>query len=189
MAEINTYQRIVVRGKPTNEYSTFMDQRPEYCEDGHVVGSLVECLGRCYIVVHMIAQKNSSINNSSATCVEVIPDTIAVHTGQYDKNTRKIFSNDFVRVCLGVDSEFSPIVREGIVRWNNSSGAYQIDFDDGKCTTFLDLYINRRSNPDIWIEVIGDPVSTPGLLSSKTEEVCENEGCKQEVSLPRSIER
>lgn len=175
MAEANTYQQIVVRGKPTKEYSTFLDQRPEYCEDGHVVGSLVECLGRCYIVVHMIAQKNSSINNSSATCVEVIPDTVAVHIGQYDKNMRKIFSNDFVRVCLGRNND-GLIIREGMVRWNPSSGAYQIDFADGKCTTFLDLYIHRRSNLDIWIEVIGNPVSNPGLLSSNTEEVCENEG-------------
>lgn len=178
MVEVNTCQQIIVRGKPTREYSSFIDQRPEYCEDGHVVGSLVECLGRCYIVVHMIAQKNSSINNSSATCVEVIPETVAVHTGQYDKNMRKIFSNDFVRVCLGTDDNSNPVVLEGMVRWNTSSGAFQIDFDNGMCTTFLDLYIHRRANLDIWIEVIGNPVSNPGLLSPKTDEVCENEGCK-----------
>ena len=91
--------------------------------------------------------------------VGVIPDTVGQFTGLTDKNGKKIFEGDIVRVCL------DPEICIGDVIWDSEIASYNIPFSNGKCVLPLDIFIAKNKVGDkVWIEVIGNIYDNPELL-------------------------
>jgi uncharacterized phage protein (TIGR01671 family) len=91
----------------------------------------------------------------------VIPETIGQFTGLTDKNGKKIFEGDVVRVCL------DPEICIGDVIWDNEIASYNIPFNNGKCVLPIDIFIAKNKVGDkVWIEVIGNIHDNPELLEN-----------------------
>ena len=96
--------------------------------------------------------------------VAVIPETIGQFTGLTDKNGKKIFEGDVVRVCL------DPEICVGDVIWDSEIASYNIPFNNGKCVLPLDILIAKNKVGDkVWIEVIGNIHDNPELLGGDWE--------------------
>lgn len=90
---------------------------------------------------------------------EVYPETVGQFTGLTDKNGKKIFEGDIVRVCL------DPEICIGDVIWDSEIASYNIPFNNGKCVLPLDIFIAKNKVGDkVWIEVIGNIHDNPELL-------------------------
>lgn len=97
-------EHYLFRGKPTEEYKDFLQFRNEFCNNGFVYGSLVVHGDRYYICVSALCSSKSFINNSIATMVEVIPETVGQCIGIPDKLGRNIFTGDIIKSkdCISV---------------------------------------------------------------------------------------
>ena len=86
-------------------------------------------------------------------------ETVGQFTGLTDKNGKKIFDGDIVRVCL------DPEICVGNVIWDSDIASYNIPFNNGKCVLPLDIFIAKNKVGDkVWIEVIGNIHDNPELL-------------------------
>jgi len=88
---------------------------------------------------------------------EIHPKSVCQYINQTDKNDKKIFVNDIVKVCRGRDVEI------GVVYYDNRICAYGISYGNNECNLFLDLYMNKDNN-NVWVEVIGNRIDNPELL-------------------------
>jgi uncharacterized phage protein (TIGR01671 family) len=88
-------------------------------------------------------------------------ETVGQFTGLTDKNGKKIFEGDIVRVCL------DPEICIGDVIWDNEIASYNIPFNNGKCVLPIDIFIAKNKVGDkVWIEVIGNIHDNPELLEN-----------------------
>lgn len=88
-------------------------------------------------------------------------ETIGEFTGLTDKNGKKIFEGDVVRVCL------DPEICVGKVIWDSEIASYNIPFNNGKCVLPLDIFIAKNKVGDkVWIDVIGNIHDNPELLET-----------------------
>jgi uncharacterized phage protein (TIGR01671 family) len=102
-------------------------------------------------------------------CDYVLPETVGQFTGLTDKNGKKIFEGDIVRVCL------DPEICVGDVIWYSEIASYNIPFNNGKCVLPLDIFIAKNKVGDkVWIEVIGNIHDNPELLGGAEDVKTEN---------------
>ena len=84
-------REILFRGKPIHkeDYTLNEDMKwsAGYFKDGLVYGSLVVIKDKYYICIGVAGVSiNSLVNNTTATLVEVIPETVGQYTYKTDKN-------------------------------------------------------------------------------------------------------
>lgn len=140
---------------------------------GWFMGDLIQLHdGRMFIVDNKfgacIDENGNFINTGSPFVCEVIPETVGQYTGLADKNGKKIFEGDIVRIayCFGWDEEHGKNVPEE----EYTSKVYSID----GCPFCIDLlHCDGDMSPIAWldwvyddaeIEIIGNIHDNPELL-------------------------
>lgn len=90
--------------------------------------------------------------------------TVGQYIGQLDKNEKKIFDGDIVKVCL------DPEIKIGVVELDWRIAGFIVKFPEGKCVTFLDIFQAKAHVQDkVWVEVIGNIHDNPELMKGETE--------------------
>ncbi len=109
---------------------------------------------------HIIITSNEDLSYDQALQFgSVESKTVGQFTGLTDKNGKKIFEGDIVRVCL------DPEICVGDVIWDSDIASYNIPFNNGKCVLPLDIFVAKNKVGDkVWIEVIGNIHDNPELL-------------------------
>ncbi len=100
-------------------------------------------------------EKEYYIQNENCSYL-VNPETVGQYTGLSDKNGKKIFVGDIVKVCRGKDIE------KGIIYYDERIGAYAVLYNDGNINLLFDIFTSKDSN--VYIEVIGNIHDNPELL-------------------------
>ena len=100
-------------------------------------------------------EKEYYIQNENGSYL-VIPETVGQYTGLPDKNGKKIFEGDIVKVCRGKDIE------KGIVYYDERIGTYAVLYNDGNINLFFDIFTSK--DPNVYIEIIGNIHDNPELL-------------------------
>lgn len=147
-------REILFRGKSksNDKYYFFATIWRDNCKDGFVYGSLIVQADRYYICVSTVGVKmNCSVNNSTVSIIEVIPETVGQYTGLNDKNGNKIFEGDIIKHHFEI----------GVVKF----GSYE--------TPHIGFYINwitlhYRKDIGFWqkeIKVIDNIHDNPELLN------------------------
>lgn len=91
----------------------------------------------------------------------VVSSTVGQYTGLKDKNGKRIFDGDVLRVCL------DPEICTGYVAFDDRAGGFIIKFKDNKCVTFMDVYIGaNKSGGKVWVQCIGNIHDNPELLEA-----------------------
>jgi uncharacterized phage protein (TIGR01671 family) len=90
---------------------------------------------------------------------KVDPTTVGQFTGLCDKNGKKIFEGDIVRVCL------NPEIDTGVIKFDERIAGFIIDFNPCELGTFLDMFLAfQEVGNKVWVEVIGNVHDNPELL-------------------------
>jgi uncharacterized phage protein (TIGR01671 family) len=97
-------------------------------------------------------------NYKGAGGQEVIPETVGQYTGLTDKNGKKIFEGDIVKVCRGVN------IDTGYIVYDERIAAYSISVSENECLLFIDWFIAQQEDDRVWIEVIGNIHDNSELL-------------------------
>lgn len=144
-------REILFRGRPKTgeDYFFFSENWRDNCKDGFVYGSLVVSSGRYYICVSAICSVKCCVNNGITSMVEVIPETVGQYTGFTDKNGKKIFDMDIVKLFLADD-----IVEVGVIGWSDIDVRYKFASPDGTaygvdCTCVFEIIGNIRDNLEL----------------------------------------
>ena len=88
----------------------------------------------------------------------VIPETVGQFTGLHDKNGKKIFEGDIVRICCGHEEETT--INEILFKFGEWR-AYDIGGDQ-------DALYNQILNCEHEVEIIGNIHDNPELLNMET---------------------
>ena len=120
------------------------------------VGNLVISDDGIYDIVTGVTENPG--NNGSYVWDEVIPETVGQFTGLCDKNGKKIFEGDIVKISVDYvdESEFS--IQE--VRWGKEGGYFcdeEFGFD----------FIPLLGNDDLELEIIGNIYESSHLLKDR----------------------
>lgn len=89
------------------------------------------------------------------------PETACQYTGLLDRNDKKLFESDIVKVCRGVD------IDTGYVFYDERIGAYIIRINDTECLTLIDYFLAKQKDDRIWIEIIGNIHDNRELLKMR----------------------
>lgn len=156
------------RGKAKNkdDYIFLSQAYQDRCFNGWVFGQLLidNITDRYYICVAVAAKMNCTIANGIVTAIEVIPETIGRHAELIDKNDRRIYEGDIVKVNDDYDT-YGLMAGEVREVWFNSGG-YRLK-------PKYDSSISRGDR-GYWIEdgndfeVIGNIHDNPELIGGNT---------------------
>ena len=144
-------REILYRGIPKSDIDRhfFADIWKDNCEGSFVYGSLIIDKGKYYICVSAMCKINCCINNGMTSMIEVIPETVGQYTGLTDKNGKKIFEGDIVKIYYT-----EPFCEIGYIKFDEDKarfvvlitgeGSYSID------NTFECVIIgNIHDNPEL----------------------------------------
>lgn len=92
-------------------------------------------------------------------CCWVDPQTVGQFTGRLDKNGKRVFEGDIIRLCEGL-----PGYDVGVILWNNHDQAYVIVQNPAENVMLEDF---GNYGKEEYYEVIGNIYDNPELL-----EVC-----------------
>ena len=137
--------------------------RGKRCDNGEWVDGflLKECNYATCSWNLAIEYKTDRFGKFAYDVAEVVTETVSQFTGLTDKNGKKIFEGDIVRVCL------DPEICVGNVIWDSEIASYNIPFNNGKCVLPLDIFIAKNKvGEKVWIEVIGNIHDNPELLEN-----------------------
>ena len=99
---------------------------------------------------------NSLINNTTATLIEVIPETVSQYTGLKDKNGNKIFEGDILR-------EYHP-EQDVIIEWSDGSFGFRRANKPKDCVYSTIRYMQNAMSR---LKIIGNIYDNTELLEVK----------------------
>ena len=154
-------REILFRGKPKDKehFYFFSEIWSKFCNDGFVYGSLIVNNDRYFISTSAQCSTNYCVNNGRVSMIEVIPETVGQYTGLTDKNDKKIFEGDILKV-KSYDYEYEYLTKVFHNSHTLCVDVYGQDYD----------YTSIGFADDIWddedceIEVIGNIHDNPELL-------------------------
>lgn len=174
------------RGKPLRKEDYILNENMQYSvgyvKDGFAYGALIVKHDKYFICVGVAGVMiNSSINNATATLIEVIPETVGEYTNLTDKNGKKIFEGDIVQYSTYDDFDCQSIVKFGEYKQDGSDGEYKasdclgfyVEVDNFTCPDWCDNeperfhdYLKQQSLAEIasQCEIIGNIYDNPELL-------------------------
>ena len=129
------------RGKPVSktDYTLYekLYKDADVFNNGFVYGSLIVKHDKYFICVGVAGVMiNSSINNATATLIEVIPETVGEYTNLTDKNGKKIFEGDILKPD-----------------YDNSS-YYRVAWDSGKLHLNIEEYCFNDFEGESFVVVV-----------------------------------
>lgn len=153
-------REILFRGIPKDDVTRhfFADIWKDDCEGSFVYGSLIISKDRYYICVSALCKINCCINNGMTSMIEVIPETVGQYTGLTDKNGKKIFSGDVVKIYL-YEPKGLANYEVGCIKYDNTKARFVFCTKEGN-------YSIDNSNV---FEVIGNIHDNPELLEGGGE--------------------
>ena len=110
------------RGKPLRKEDYILNENMQYSvgyfKDGFAYGALIVKHDKYFICVGVAGVMiNSSINNATATLIEVIPETVGEYTNLIDCHDKMIFEGDIIKQINSYDK----LEMTGFVRFSKSS--------------------------------------------------------------------
>lgn len=173
-------REILFRGKPVHkeDYTLYEKlYKSDIFKDGFAYGSLVVIKDKYYICIGVAGVSiNSLINNTTATLVEVIPETVGQFTGLTDKNGKKIFEGDIVKTQPFSDKPYSSKAKYkkhiGVVEYrirHFKNHFYGQDYEARWTVTIIDYgkFTCYNWNEFFKCEIIGNIHDNPELLEVK----------------------
>lgn len=116
--------------------------------NGFVYGSLVVIKDKYYICVGIAGVLlNSLVNNTTATFVEVIPETVSQYTGLKDKKGNKIFERDILKSDCDDSSYYKvgyDFEGKAFLSWGENIAHYQINGCVDDCEIIGNIYAEQK---------------------------------------------
>lgn len=171
---------ILFKGKVKNkaDYYFYEQVQRDSFKNGFAYGSLITVKDKSYICIGATVRLNCLINNTCATMVEVIPETVGRYIGLSDTNGKKIFEGDIIRYADNdeyknyCESLVLPEEYEGIdfsKMWDIDTvvycdkinyPAFDLNNNSFECNGIAELL----SSGEYFCEVIGNVYDDPELL-------------------------
>lgn len=150
-------REVLFRGKPIHKEDYIFNENVEcsvgYFKDGFAYGSLIVIKDEYYICVGVAGVLNSLINNTTATLIEVIPETVSQYTGLKDKKGNKIFEGDVLKPDYSDNSYYRVVWDSSDLHFNLETYRFY-DFAEKALVSWCENIANYNVEDDC--EIIGN---------------------------------
>lgn len=142
-------REILFRGKPVYKEDYTLNENVKcsvgYFKGGFAYGSLI-VIGDTYFICTGVAGISISlINNTTATLVEVDPETVGQYIDFDDKNGKKIFEGDIVKYKSNSPCRIYYIDCEFVMMWDKFARDFEQVYDDE-----IEIIGNIYDNPELF---------------------------------------